>query len=87
MLRITRIAGSDSETLVLEGKLLEPLLGELRQACARPNGRPICLRLDLSAVTFVDAAGTQLLRELMDQGIAIAACSGFVAVLLHREQS
>jgi len=86
MLRIRRISGSDSETLRLEGKLLEPWLGELRQACVPPTARPTGIRLDLSAVTFVDAAGAQLLRDLMRQGIAIAACSAFVAELLHMEK-
>jgi hypothetical protein len=31
----------------------------------------------------VDAAGVQLLRDLKREGIEIAACSSFVAELLH----
>jgi hypothetical protein len=33
----------------------------------------------------VDAAGVQLLRELMAEGVAIAACPSFVGELLHPE--
>ena len=81
VLRITRLAHSESvQTLQLEGKLLEPWVDEVRQACAPSGGHS---RLDLSAVTFVDAAGVELLRELIRQGIEIAAYSGYVAELLY----
>ena len=84
MLKITRIGGSDSDqTLKLEGKLLEPWGGELLRAVAESNGHSHPVRLDLSAVTFVDSAGKELLRDLILRGIAIAACSAFVAELLH----
>jgi hypothetical protein len=62
-------------------------VGAVRDACA-PQGRrsePLCL--DLAAVTYVDAPGAQLLRDLLGEGIAIAACSGCVGMLLHREGS
>ena len=84
MLRLTRIAATHStQTLKLEGKLLEPWVDEVRKACASgtdPSGRT---SLDLSALTFVDAAGEELLRELIDQGIEIVACSSYVAELLR----
>jgi anti-anti-sigma regulatory factor len=88
MLKITRIDGAGPGVLVkVEGKLLQPWVEELTRACTQWATSANPLRLDLSAVTFVDAAGTQLLRELMRQGIAIAACSPFVAELLGREHS
>ena len=87
MLRITEVAdGSPGTLLKLEGKLREPWVAELAQAVGRTVAEghgPI--RLDLSAVTFVDEAGVRLLRELMGQGVAIAATSGFVAALLRLE--
>ena len=83
MLKITRISGGDSDTLKLEGKLLEPWISEVLRALAESNGHSNRIRLDLSAVTFVDSAGTQLLRDLIRRGIAIGACSGYVAELLH----
>jgi hypothetical protein len=78
MLRITRILEPHSApTLRLEGKLLEPWIEELLQECA--DG----IRLDLSAVTFVDTAGAMLLRQLIERGTEIVACSGYVAELLQ----
>jgi hypothetical protein len=83
MLRVTEVNGAESaRTLKLEGKLLEPWVGELLRACA-PAGR---LSLDLSAVTFVDGAGVELLQTLLRRGVRVIACSGFVAELLHVEQ-
>lgn len=84
MLRITRLDGNTgtAATLRLEGKLLGPWVDELVQASAAlPR-----VRLDLSAVSFVDAAGMRALRELVRHGATVAACSGFVAELLQREK-
>ena len=55
----------------------------MREACKQRDRRPERLRLDLTAVTYADAAGTQLLGDLMREGIEIAACSSFLADLLH----
>jgi hypothetical protein len=86
MLRITPIIGPDAQpTLKVEGKLVGPWVAELGRACEAPTapaGRP---RLDLSAVTFVDAAGVRLLRELLRRGAVLAGCSGLVAEFLHGE--
>jgi anti-anti-sigma regulatory factor len=84
VLRITRIAGAGSAAILkLEGELLEPWVGEVRQACADPAAGAGRTRLDLSALTFVDAVGAELLRHLIRQGVEITACSSFVAELLH----
>ena len=84
MLRITRITGTlPTQTIRLEGKLLRPCVDEVRKACAsgtNPAGRT---SLNLSALTFVDAAGEELLRELIGQGIEVVACSSYVAELLR----
>jgi hypothetical protein len=84
MLRLTRIAATHStQTLKLEGKLLEPWVDEVRKACASgtdPSGRT---SLDLSALTFVDAAGEGLLRDLFGRGIEVVACSSYVTELLR----
>jgi anti-anti-sigma regulatory factor len=84
MLRITRVAGP---VLKLEGRLLGPWVDELRRACADLENPPGRLCLDLAAVTFVDAAGARLLRELRQQHVTLTGCSGFVTVLLEREGS
>jgi anti-anti-sigma regulatory factor len=88
MLKITATAdGPCGVLLKLEGKLLQPWVEELAQVCTHWTAKAYAVRLDLSAVTFVDLAGAQFLREQIRQGIAIAACSRFVAELLHLENS
>jgi ABC-type transporter Mla MlaB component len=87
MLRITHAQGHDSiSTLRLEGKLLGPWVAELARSCNKLACSPDCLRLDLSAVTFVDRPGLALLRDLLGRGATLAACSGLVAELLHGER-
>ena len=87
MLRITEIAQNDSgRTFTLEGKLLGPWVDELRNVCTQPLERLEQVGLDLAAVTFVNAAGAELLRELIRKGIIITRCSAFVAELLHAEE-
>ena len=86
MLRITEVVDGSGLLLKLEGKLRDQWVEELARVAARPrpDGRgPI--RLDLSSVTFADEAGVRLLRELMRQGVEIAATSAFIAALLRLE--
>ena len=88
MLKITEIARNDSSTTFkLEGKLLGPWVDELRNVCTQPLNRAEQVGLDLAAVTFVNAAGAELLRELIRKGIIITKCSAFVAELLHAGES
>jgi ABC-type transporter Mla MlaB component len=70
-------------TLKLEGELLRPWVETVRDACIKWPHRTKRLRLDLTAVTFADAAGVQLLRDLMAEGVEVASCSSFVAELLR----
>ena len=87
MLRITHARGHNSiSTLRLEGKLVGPWVTELARSCNELPCPPNRLRLDLSAVTFVDGPGVALLRDLLDRGATLAACSGLVAELLHGER-
>ena len=88
MLKITRIEGQDSSlTFKLEGRLLEPWVAEVLKVCTSGNGRARDTSLDLSGLTFTDQAGARLLRDLVRGGIGISATSGFVAELLHLENS
>jgi RNA polymerase sigma-70 factor (ECF subfamily) len=88
MLRINHVSDpGQTPTLKLEGKLLGPWVEELRDTCRSPAFPPDGIRLDLSAVTFVDAAGAKLLGDLIRQGTQIIACSGYVAELLYGEQT
>ena len=66
MLKITEIARNDSgRTFKLEGKLLGPWVDELRNVCMQPLDGLEPVGLDLAAVTFVNAAGVELLRDLI----------------------
>ena len=83
MLRITKSRQNEDVHLVkLEGKLLEPWVEEVRGAFV---GEPEAElpRLDLSGITFVDRPGTELLRQLLREGVRIESCPPFVAALLQ----
>jgi hypothetical protein len=87
VLKITDIGRNDSgRTFKLEGKLLGPWVDELLNVCTQPLDRAEQVALDLAAVTFVNAAGAELLRELIRRGITITRCSAFVAELLHVQE-
>jgi ABC-type transporter Mla MlaB component len=84
VLKISEMSRSDSAiTFKLEGKVLAPWVDELRRVCTEPALALRQIHLDLDGVTFLDDAGVELMRELIRQGITIARCSGFIAVLLH----
>jgi anti-anti-sigma regulatory factor len=84
VLKITEVSRSEKAiTLKLEGKVLAPWVDELRRICTEPPNESRQIHLDLDAVTFLDEAGVQLMRELIRQGITIAHCSRFIAELLH----
>jgi hypothetical protein len=86
MLRLTWLPDDPRPTLRFEGKLFGPWVGEARAECERLEA-PSPLRLDLSAVTYVDAEGAGLLRERMRRGDLLVGCSAFVAEMLQRADS
>jgi len=85
MLRITRLPIDESTNLLkLEGTLLEPWIEEIKRSV---SSSPSAIKLDLSALTFADAAGIKVLANLIRRGAMLAACSGYIAALLHVEKS
>lgn len=81
MLRITRqLIGPSTDRLRLEGKLLEPWIEEMQRSV---NDSQDSIQLDLSALTYADAAGIEALAELIRDGAVLTACSGYIAALLH----
>jgi anti-anti-sigma regulatory factor len=82
MLRITPTDGDGERTLRVEGRLVEPWVGELLGTCREAAGAGWRLVLDLSGVTFVDAAGLACLRDLREQGAVLRRCSAFINELL-----
>lgn len=84
MLRINRNENDAALTLKLEGKLLKPWVAVVRDSIGETHDHPK-LQLDLSNVSFVDAAGAELLEELLVRGAEIVACSSFVREMLNLE--
>jgi anti-anti-sigma regulatory factor len=70
-------------TIKLEGQLAGSVVPAVRDACRERGRRSGRLLLDLAAVTYADAAGAELLRDLLAEGVEIGACSGFVGELLR----
>jgi ABC-type transporter Mla MlaB component len=76
MLRITLHDESGSLTFQLEGKLVGPWVQELEQCWQRRRvGRPEpVVRVDLTGVTSIDAAGEELLAAVFREGAELVAC-------------
>jgi ABC-type transporter Mla MlaB component len=86
MLRITRHPDGAATLLRLEGVLREGWLDEVSAQVTLAQSTPSSrLKLDLTDVTFIDTAGTALLRELIEKHAQIVGCSGFVAASLGLE--
>jgi ABC-type transporter Mla MlaB component len=83
MLRATQANGDHAGiTLKLEGKLIEPWVSEVRQLFDDAD-QSAHHGLDLASVSYVDVAGAELLRELMDRGVEIVSSSLYVTELLR----
>ena len=82
MLRITCHPERRGETrIVLEGRLAGAWVSELRRVAAASSG-PGRVALDLSALTYADADGLALLRDLLAGPARIERASAFVSELL-----
>lgn len=84
MLKITKIIDGRRESLKLEGVLRDAWLEEVRIAASGMHtAKERCLVL--ADVTYADAEGVALLKELLTQGCKIESCSGFIAATLGLE--
>ena len=85
MLRITITTRPDGVTILLEGRLAGPWVEELarcwKSLMAAQDGGSACVQLD--AVTFVDAAGKELLRTIHEQGATLAASGCMTRAILE----
>jgi ABC-type transporter Mla MlaB component len=75
MLRVTIKQADSAETWELEGKLSGDWVKELERCWkerASPVGVP--LQVHLKAVSYIDAAGRQLLAEMHVGGVEIRGC-------------
>jgi hypothetical protein len=77
MLRISTVDTRFRRRLILEGKLVEPWLGELREVCRKANqtleGRKLVI--DLTDVTVIGSEAESTLSDLIVQG-AKFSCGG-----------
>lgn len=79
MLRIVTLEKpGNGATLSLEGRVIGPWVGELRQSCERLLATGASLTLDLSEVAFVERSGVRLLQDLVDGGVTVVNCPAFI---------
>jgi hypothetical protein len=87
MLRITTISANGSPAIVkLEGKLLEPWISELQEACRAARKQDGAATLDLGGLSYIDNPGTIALRDLIRRGVAVTGCSPLVSELLKETE-
>jgi hypothetical protein len=81
MLRITVVESSKiAVTLRVEGRITGPSVEELRTACnVHTFPDEVQLSLELADISFADAAGISLLRELRNHGVGLIRPTPFLA--------
>ncbi len=88
MLRITAMECERvGPVLKLEGKLLEPWIGELHECCRRVCERALPATLDLTDLSYVDAPAAMALCDLQRRGVELTGCSPLIAELLKEYAS
>ena len=85
MMRIRQVVDSRTETtLLVEGRIVSEWVGVLELECRQVRLEPRRqLRLDLTAVTFIDPPGVSALRRLEADGVAIVRVPDFIGALLR----
>lgn len=75
MLKVTIKQADLAETWELEGKLSGDWVKELERCWKeRPLHAVVPLQVHLKAVSYIDAAGKQLLTEMHGRGVEIRGC-------------
>jgi anti-anti-sigma regulatory factor len=89
MLRITVVESSQSAvTLRAEGRIAGSWVEELRKACeVHTFADEVKLSLELADVSFADAQGIQLLKELGSRGVGLMHANPFMAEQLKEGAS
>jgi len=79
MLKISQAGKANhSVTLKLEGRVVGPWVGELRQVCEELLTEGRALKLDLADVTFADTGGIAVLSSFKSRGVKLKSCSAFL---------
>jgi ABC-type transporter Mla MlaB component len=88
MLRISRNNSSEENvTLLLEGRVLNHCIEQLRRVCEDILEQDHQLTLDLSGVSFVSRKGVSVLHDFERRRVALANCSSFVGEQLRSKRA
>jgi anti-anti-sigma regulatory factor len=72
------------ETWELEGKLSGDWVKELNRCWLERNSPPdVRLQINLKAVSFIDASGKQLLKEMHGRGVEIKGCGCMIRAVVE----
>ena len=75
MLKVTMNQSGSAETWELEGKLSGDWVKELERCWKERSSRAgVSLQVHLKAVSYIDAAGKQLLTQMHGRGVEIQGC-------------
>jgi ABC-type transporter Mla MlaB component len=75
VLKVTIKQADSAETWELEGKLSGDWVKELERCWnERPSPSGVSLQVHLKAVSYIDAAGKQLLMKMHGRGVEIKGC-------------
>lgn len=79
MLKISQIGSANQSVMLrLEGRMVGPWVGEVRETCEKNLDEGRRVKLNLAEVSFVDQDGVKLLADLVLRGVKLAGCSLFV---------
>ncbi len=87
MFKISTVTQDENITFKLEGKLVGEWVEEAWRTFQAHSDHGARRRLDLSELTFVDGRGARLLRDLVESGATIVACTNFVSEVIHAEKT
>ncbi|HEV7967825.1 MAG TPA: hypothetical protein VGP19_09655 [Candidatus Acidoferrales bacterium] len=84
MLKVTITQADSAETWELEGKLSGDWVKELER-CWKQRSSPagVPLQVHLKTVSYIDAAGKQLLTEMHGRGVEIRGCGCMTKALVE----
>jgi anti-anti-sigma regulatory factor len=84
MFRITINTGDSREIWDLEGSLSGDWVAELERCWReRPSSQGTALQINLKAVTYIDAKGKQLLKDMHGRGVEIKGCGCMVRAVVE----
>jgi len=89
MLRINSSDDNELTTLTIEGKLAGRWVKELEQCCenAASSQHLRAIRVNLSAVGFIDTEGKELLTRMRKQGVVLVPTGCFMKVIVDEIES